>query len=234
MLTLYELCGADKTIRFSPYVWRVRFALAHLGLDYQGVPISFLDKQAIAPSGQGKVPVLVDGEEWVHDSWHIAVYLHEHYGKKANTPLINKDGLGALWAFNQMVDAYIAPCFRPFIVLPVIHGLDKENADYFRQTREKLFGMRLEDFAGNLDEKRENLWKTLSIFHPILDKQLYFGGDTPNYADHILMGCFMWGKSLSDYPLLKADDPLFAWRKNMLDAYDGMAKHAAGFPIQPA
>ena len=78
-MRLFDLAGADEQRRFSPYCWRTRLALAHKGLPVQTVAWRFTDKQAIAATGQGKVPVLVDGERWIHDSWAIAEYLEDHY-----------------------------------------------------------------------------------------------------------------------------------------------------------
>ncbi|MDE2478632.1 MAG: glutathione S-transferase N-terminal domain-containing protein, partial [Betaproteobacteria bacterium] len=58
-LRLFDLAGADEQRRFSPYCWRTRMALAHKGLPVHTIAWRFTDKQAIAASGQGKVPVLV-------------------------------------------------------------------------------------------------------------------------------------------------------------------------------
>jgi hypothetical protein len=33
--TLYDLAGADPDLRFSPYCWRTRLALAHKGLEVE-------------------------------------------------------------------------------------------------------------------------------------------------------------------------------------------------------
>ncbi len=64
---LHELHGRDGH-RFSPYCWRAIMALKHKGLDFERVPMKFTDRSAIAPSGQDRVPVLVDGERWISDS----------------------------------------------------------------------------------------------------------------------------------------------------------------------
>src|SRR3546814_1325539 len=76
--TLYELVGAEDR-RFSPYCWRIRMALAHKGLDAELEPCRFTEKHKLAFSGQKLVPVLVDGERVVNDSWAIACYLDEAY-----------------------------------------------------------------------------------------------------------------------------------------------------------
>jgi glutathione S-transferase len=77
-LTLYWLDGKDGC-RFSPFGWRSRLALAHKGLEPELVPIKFTEKARIAFSGQKWVPVLVDGETTVSDSWNIAVHLDAAY-----------------------------------------------------------------------------------------------------------------------------------------------------------
>ena len=79
MRELFELCGADRELLFSPYCWRVRLALAHKGLDWQSRPIHFTDKEAIAFSGQKLVPVLTDGDETINDSLAIFAYLDRRY-----------------------------------------------------------------------------------------------------------------------------------------------------------
>ena len=76
---MFDLCGRDERLRFSPYCWRVKFALAHKGLDCEFVPWKFTDKEALAFSDQSKVPVLVDGDETVVDSYEIFRYLDRVY-----------------------------------------------------------------------------------------------------------------------------------------------------------
>ena len=48
MITLFELTGAEDARRFSPAVWRVRMALRHKGLAFEGRPWRFMEKEAIA------------------------------------------------------------------------------------------------------------------------------------------------------------------------------------------
>src|SRR5437762_14210645 len=78
-IKLYDLAGAEDDRRFSPYCWRVKMALKHKGLDFETIPWRFTDKEAIAPYKSTTVPVLLDGNESVADSWAIALYLDEVY-----------------------------------------------------------------------------------------------------------------------------------------------------------
>ena len=76
-LKLFELVGIDETRPFSPFCWRTRMALAHKGLSAETIPWCFTEKGAIAPHGSEKVPVLLDGDRAVVDSWTIANYLED-------------------------------------------------------------------------------------------------------------------------------------------------------------
>src|SRR5215469_14553619 len=106
-IVLYDLAGADPDLRFSPYCWRTRFALAHKGLPVETVPWRFMEREAIAFSNQARVPVIRDGERIVFDSWTIAGYLEETYpalslfgnGGQAHAQFINA------WADSVLVSA---------------------------------------------------------------------------------------------------------------------------------
>jgi len=67
-----------------------------------------------------------------------------------------------------------------------------------------------------------------------LGKQPFLGGQAPLYADIIVFSFFMMAKSVSPTALLEADDPVFAWRERMLDAYDGAGRKAVGHPVEAA
>src|SRR5208337_2125813 len=81
-IILYDLAGDEDERRFSPNCWRIKMALAHKGLEFEAVPWRFTEKDAIAFSGQGLVPVLVDGSATVYDSWRIALYLDKAYPER--------------------------------------------------------------------------------------------------------------------------------------------------------
>src|SRR3979490_3204101 len=78
-LKLFELVGTDASRPFSPFCWRTRMALAHKGLSAKTIPWCFTEKDAIAPHKSEKVPVLLDGETAIVDSWTIANYLEDTY-----------------------------------------------------------------------------------------------------------------------------------------------------------
>ena len=59
-IELYDLATADPKLRFSPYCWRVKMALAHKALAWREIACHFTDKDRLPQSSAGTVPVLVD------------------------------------------------------------------------------------------------------------------------------------------------------------------------------
>jgi len=223
-LTLYELAGADPTVRFSPHCWKTRMALAHKGLDPVGIPWRFSEKEAIAFSGQGLVPVLVDGTETVSDSWRIAEYLEARY---ADRPSLFGGAAGH--SLSRFVNAFadsLVPLIARTILLDIYARIHPDDRDYFRASREKRFGMPLEQAASDPDQSRTTLRAALAPLRLTLQAQPFLAGESPAYADYAVFGMFMWGRGASPVDLLAEDDPLTPWRERLLDAFDGLARRA--------
>ena len=213
MVTLYELSGKDDQ-RFSPFCWRVRFALAHKGLDASYVPVRFTDKRVIAFSGQERVPVLVDGGTIIFDSWKIACHLEDTHsgrpslfgGAEARTLTRFID----LWATQTL--------FPPLVrmVLPdVLEHLDAEDATYIRESREKQLGMAWEALRDKRDEHKPAFRQHLALLRRQLRRQPYLAGLAPAYVDYSVFGLFQWARMISDYPLLDTQDELLSWYSHM-------------------
>ncbi|MGY4285476.1 glutathione S-transferase [Bradyrhizobium sp. LM2.7] len=73
--------------------------------------------------------------------------------------------------------------------------------------------------------------KSLEVMRQTLKQQPYLGGHAPNYADYIVFGGFQWARVVSPFKLLEADDPVYAWREKLLDAFDGMARKSPGHAV---
>ena len=78
-MKLYELCAADRDVRFSPFVWRTIMCLHHKGLKFERFPMTFLEAKEILKTEPQTVPMLEDGDRQVVDSFEIARYLDEKY-----------------------------------------------------------------------------------------------------------------------------------------------------------
>lgn len=222
--TLYELAGRDD-LRFSPYSWRILFALQHKGLEVDRIPMKFTDRSCIAASGQDRVPVLDDDGSIVHDSWRIAVYLEEQYPDRPSLfggPI----GQGSALVFNKWVDMAVHAELRPIAVPGAAKSVDPDDADWFRLSREGMFGMTLEALADGRDDALERLRAVLEPVRAALASQPYVCGEAPAYADYVLMGSLMWPRGCSDVVLFETDDPLEEWRTRMLGLFGGYAEMA--------
>ncbi|MGB3613984.1 MAG: glutathione S-transferase family protein, partial [Elainellaceae cyanobacterium] len=216
-VTLYELAGESNDYRFSPYCWRARLALAHKDLTVDTVPWRFTEKDAIAFSGQGKVPVLVDDDRTVTDSWAIAEYLDERYPAD---PLLGNAETEALCYFLKCWDeTALIRDLGPVIILNVYNHLHPKDKAYFRETREAQIGRSLEDFSADVESKLDLFRKALSPVRRTLRHQPFIAGTAPNFADHIVMGRLQMAQVASPLPPLASDDPIFDWRQRMVERY---------------
>jgi glutathione S-transferase len=229
-LKLFELVGADVERPFSPFCWRTRMALAHKGLSAESIPWCFTEKLAIAPYDSEKVPVLLDGDHTVVDSWAIANYLEDTYPDRPS--LFGGDGGRAMGRMiNWWGDIAIVGGIFPMIAADVHGHLKPEDADYFRGTREARLGKSLEEAAAGRDKDVEKFRRSLDPLRLTLKTQAFLGGDAPNYADYIVFGGFQWARAISPFRLLEDKDLVYAWRERLLDAFDGMARKSPGYPV---
>ena len=229
-LKLFELVGADEARPFSPYCWRTRMALAHKGLGAESIPWCFTEKHAIAPHRSEKVPVLIDGETSVADSWAIANYLEDHYPDRPS--LFGGEGGRAMARMiNWWGDVAVVGGLFPLIVADIPAHLKPVDAAYFRQSREARFGKPLEEIVAARDTSVESFRRALDPLRLTLRTQLYLGGAAPNYADYIVFGGFQWARVVSPFKLLADNDPVYAWREKLLDAFDSMARNSPGYDV---
>jgi glutathione S-transferase len=229
-IALYDLAGAEPDRRFSPFCWRTRMALAHKDLPVETVPWRFTEKETLAPSGQGRVPVIVDRGRWVADSWAIANYLEDSYRER---PSLFGDAAGrAVTRFVQgWADTVLHAGLARFVVLDVWQHIHEKDKVYFRQSREERFGATLEAVQSGREERLTGFRQSLLPLRNLLDAQPFIGGDRPLYADYIAFGGFMWARGISAFKLLEPDDPVAAWRERMLDRFGGLARESKGYPV---
>ena len=222
-IKMFDLCGADARYRFSPYCWRTRMALAHKGLDVETVPWRFSETDRIAFSGSKTVPVIVDGETVVSDSWAIADYLEETY---ADRPSLYGAGIGraeARFISHWTESALHLPMIK--VAALDIHGLlGPEDQAYFRASREARFGTTLEAFSADPAAQLPVLRAALAPFRRALKDADFLCGTAPAYGDHVVFGAFQWCRVTATLELLEADDPVHAWRERMLDYYGGLGR----------
>ena len=229
-ILLYDLAAAEDDRRFSPYCWRTKMALKHKGLEFETVPWRFTEKDVIAFSDSKTVPVIKDGDAVVVDSWNIAVYLDQAYPSRPGLFAgAESRTLGEFlnhWAFRTP-----QPALFKVVILDVFARIHEKDKLYFRESRQKRFGMTLEQFAADPKHKLADFRGTLDPARSVLVQSRFLSGNGPGYADYILFGAFQWARCMSPIRLLEPDDPVFAWRERMLDLFDGYARQARGYPV---
>ncbi|MDR1709212.1 MAG: glutathione S-transferase family protein [Candidatus Accumulibacter sp.] len=223
--TLYELAAANPDLRFSPYCWRSRMALLHKGLEFEGIPWRFTEKEALAFSGQDRVPILVDGETVVYDSWAIAEYLERTY-PDAPSLFGGAGGQAATRFVNEFTDSVVNPGISRLILCDIHAAIAEKDRVYFRESREQRFGQKLEEVSANREADLPRLRQTLDPFRRTLAHQPFLGGASPLYADYILFGSLQWARCVSSFELLAKEDALHAWRERLLDLFEGNARRA--------
>lgn len=229
-ITMFDLAGQDDNRRLSQFCWRTKFAFAHKGLDVDVLPWRFTEKDRIAGSGQGLVPVVVDGDETLNDSWQIALHLEQ---KHADRPSLfgGETGLALSLFIKNWVDGVVTPLIAKAIITGVFDVIHEKDKAYFRETREKRFGVTLEEFCDSSQAQVDKIRASLAPARATLGTQEFLGGNSPSYADYLLAGVFLWARASSPVVLLESDDPVHSWRERMLDLYDGLARNTTGFDV---
>ncbi|MES2752367.1 MAG: glutathione S-transferase family protein [Pseudomonadota bacterium] len=228
-LKLFELCGTDPARVFSPYCWRIRMALAHKELEAESIPWRFTEKDAIAPHQSKTVPVFIDGDTSVADSWAIANYLEDTYPDRPS--LFGGEGGRAMARMLNSWGDIMNGNLASFVVADVHGHLRPVDQAYFRTTRETRFGKSLEAVVEDREARLDSFRKYLEPLRLTLRAQPFVGGDKPNYGDYLVFGGFQWARVVSPFKLLKEDDAVYAWRERLLDAFGGMARNSPGYAV---
>ncbi len=227
-LQLLELCGTDPARRFSPSCWRSRMALAHKGLDAEVVPWRFTENATLAALGGKTVPILVDGEAILTDSWDIALHLDQLY---PDAPALFQGPPETYRFIAAWTDHVLSACVVRLIVSDILPLLGETARIYFSESREKRFGMPLDQVTAGREARLPEFRGLLAPLRRTLGQQAFLGGALPDYADYIVFGSFMWARVVSPLRLLEADDPIEAWRGRMLDLFDGLARQTPALEL---
>src|SRR6185437_9921868 len=175
---MHDLAGADPALRFSPYCWRTRFALAHKGLAVETVPWRFTETEALAFSGQARVPVIQDDGKTVFDSWSIAEYLEGAY--PAPTLFGGAGGLAHARFVNAWADSVLVGGIARFIVRDLVDIIDPRDVAYFRSSREQRFGATLEAVQQGREGRVGTFRDSLLPVRLVLRRQAWLGGVAPS------------------------------------------------------
>jgi glutathione S-transferase len=228
---LYELV-LDNGRSASPYVWRIRYALAHKGIPFDSVPLGFSDIPKIFDGRFKTVPILEHGDTVMAESWDIAQYLERAFPQ--SRPLFSSPTEQAM---VRLMDAwFLAEVLRKLFrlyVLDVYNAARPQDQAYFRHSREaRIKGTSLEAFTADRVQYLPALRESLAPLRAQLSANIFLGGETPNYADYIALGAFQWVASVATLPALASSDQVLrAWLDRGFDLYGGLGRDARQRPL---
>lgn len=219
-ITLYDLCASDENKRFSPACWRTKMSLVHKGLDFDTVPTPFTKIREIEGGVTKTVPLIVDGQEKVSDSFEIALYLDRQY-PDAPTLMGGEDGIALARFVKAWANTMLHPIIAGLIVKDIHDILAAPDQDYFRKSREAMFKKTLEEFQTDREAKVAAFRQALTPLRVMLKEQPFIGGKSVLFADYIVFGSLKWVLSIADFELLAADDTVLDWYKKIDAMHNG-------------
>ena len=231
-LVLHERVGVGGR-RISPFSWRIRYALAHKGIDPEIVPARFADVGRIRGlSKQAMVPIIEDDGRVVHDSWAIACHLEDRFPDRPSL-FDGAAGRGAARLVNIWSDITLASAMRRQIYADFIWCIDPDDRAYFRRSREALLGTTLEDYGASRDDALPAFIDACMPLEHTLSEQPFLAGVAPAYVDYVVFSVFQWARvgSLRDVLSDTEKTPAMRdWRARMVALHDGLGDR---FPLYP-
>src|SRR5262249_40763022 len=182
------------------------------------IPVRYIDKDKLAFSGQGAVPVIKDSDTVVYDSWAIACYLEDKHPEPRLFPSLGLKE--ACRFFNLYVDRTLNPAIARVIVPDIFAIVDPADREYFRTTREQRLGTTFEEVVAKRDESRLKLHAVLADLEATIFGQDYFFG-LPTYADLCLFGSLKWVTVVSKEPLFDSAPTLRGWWERVQNRIEG-------------
>lgn len=208
-IRMYDLCGAGD-LRFSPYCARVRMAFALKGIEYETVPVAFTEIASIGAGTFKAVPVIEHDGKFIQDSQAIAAYLDETFPAH---PVLPKDfgGRQAIRFIEGTMVGVLQLQAMPLVAKDIHDRVQEKDKAYFRESREKRLGRRLDDLADGRETRFAEYRRNFHPLRQVLAQGKWFGGDEPNFADAIVFGTFHWLTSVSDLSWFDGEDALADW-----------------------
>ncbi|KAL1741259.1 hypothetical protein HDZ31DRAFT_45834 [Schizophyllum fasciatum] len=209
---------ATKVGAFSMNTWRTRFALKYKGLSFTTVWVELPDVEreltavGAPPSGKWEdgrpkytVPTIFDPStnKYITDAHEIARYLDKTYPDRPT--LLPHGTVGVQHVFvDALFQKLVVPSFTSVLegLFALLHEPTKE---YFRQTREKMFGKKFEEIWGDkaaveagFNGMKAGLdWLDATIKENGDDAVYILGGDAPVDADFVVVAIFHWFSKIS-------------------------------------
>ena len=228
-LTMYERIGHDGR-RPSPFSWRIRYALAHKGVEPEFRHVRFADVETIrALSGQHFVPIVTDGDRVIHDSWNIACHLEDRFPEAPS--LFPGGGRAVVRLVNHWADNTLGTAIRRLIAADFIQCLDAGDRAYYRSTREAVFGCTLEEYCADRPRWLADFAAVTAPLERTLTEQPYIAGAMAGYADYIVFSMFQYARLGCPDEFLAECSALRRWRDGLVQAFGGLGARHPGYPV---
>lgn len=218
-VVLYDLVDKDGR-RYSPYGWRIRMALLHKRLGYD-VELCYHGDPKLGFTGQHLVPVLVDGDEVICDSWNIARHLDAAYPEH---PLLLNDAPTRSFAtfLNKWTDTIVGRPLVRSMYLDIWRSLHPDaDATGYRSKREQRAGTTLEALRAGRERDFAAVNDAFAPLAALLSGQPFIAGTQPAYADYIVFGTLQMPRILIGAdPLSPEQTAIREWRER-IEAWHG-------------
>jgi len=224
-IVFYDIPGkTESTKAWSINMWKTRYVLNYKQIPYATKWIEYPDIaphfKSIGMPSSGKNPrtggedaytcpsveIPGDGDKplLLTDSFKITEYLDKHYPDHPLFPYSTK-GLQLLFT-DQISPNMLSPLY-PLILQLSFENLTPGSADYFRTTREAVFGKKIEEFCPPGPEREAAIQKAKEGFHkmaPYLTEKagnkdgIFLLGSDITYADLHLGASLKWLKAVGE------------------------------------
>ena len=229
-IRLYELV-LENGRSASPYVWRIRYALAHKDIAYESVPLGFIEIPKLFGGRFKTLPIIEHGDTVMAESWDIAEYLDRAFPERPRL-FSSPSERSMVRLFDQWFLVGVVRPMLPVYVLDVHGAVRAADRPYFRESREARFKGTLEAFCKDRAARLPVIREALGPLRQHLARHPFLGGDAPNYADYIGLGVFQWIASVATLPLLASDDVVLrGWLDRGFDLYGGLGRDSRTKPL---
>jgi glutathione S-transferase len=228
-LTFYERVGFEGR-RPSPFSWRIRYALAHKGIDFDVRPVRFADVETIRRlSGQHLTPIIAHNGKVTHETWDIANYLEDQFPDRPSL-FGGVAAKGMARFINVWSDTQLSPPLRRVIYADFPAVLDPGDRAYFRSTRERDLGMSLEEACADPESKLAIFQQAYAPIERTLASQPYICGGSPAYADYVVFSVFQMARLGCPKEVIAQGSVLADWRTRMIALYDRLGNQFPAYP----
>ncbi|KDR83256.1 hypothetical protein GALMADRAFT_89103 [Galerina marginata CBS 339.88] len=211
-IILYDIPSAKVSGNaWSANTWKTRYTLNIMGLPFKTEWVEYPDIEPLAkklgipptskkPDGSPyyTLPAIYDPstKTYVSESQLIAEYLNRTYPDSPS--LFPNNTLGLQSAFEPMFMANIRPLWT-FLIPVVFRTLNPASSDYFRRTREQVFGKTMEELAPTgeaavvqWNQYKEELGKVAILYEKNGGKGPFIMGESPCWVDVLVASYTIW------------------------------------------